>query len=202
MIDYDKQFASKRNKVFLRDGRVIKIFSDSQSANAEAAILREHRNAGLSVPMVITCQDNEIVMEYIRGETIPDFLERITLSKDEAELEKAAQALCDWFVHFYKVVDHRNRKEIRGDVNGRNFLITAGGVVGIDFEERVYGAAEQDVGRLLAFIHTYNFPNDSAQRSFAMSFQNRIISLLNLSLSEIEHYYKLELTAMKERRKP
>ena len=209
------QFKSKRNKVFYRGGRVIKAFADPMGAKAEAETLRRYRDAGLHVPKVFSCCDNLIEMEYIPGDTIPDFLERLEKPSataeiiDEAdrlakirttEIRSAASMLVEWFAQFYKLVDHANSGEIRGDVNGRNFIISHDRIVGVDFEERAYGSIERDIGRLLAFIRTYDLPGESAQRRFARLFCRLAVKRLHLSPDEIRKQYRLEITAMKERR--
>jgi len=242
-------FRSKRNKVYYRDGLVVKVFADQSSADTEAAILRELRGAGLSVPAVLACCDNEIVMEYIEGEPLPDFLERLTaetaktaktaktnamtaddsgrrdveprvadrkdvelgdakqkdaeqgaIERADAELCRAAKRLCEWFLRFYEAVDQAKSGEIRGDVNGRNFIITPDGVVGVDFEERVYGAVEQDIGRLLAFIRAYDLEPIRVKKRFARLFLLEVSKNLRLSVTEVMKRFKMELQAIKKRR--
>jgi len=214
-MENEKQFKSKRNKVYYRDGRVIKEFTDSTGAKAEAETLRHYRDAGLGVPNVISCCNNAIEMEYIPGDTIPDFLERMEKQSGTAEIIEladrsakirtteicfTASMLVEWFAQFYEVVEHVNSGEIRGDVNGRNFIITQDRIVGVDFEDHVYGIIEQDIGRLLAFIRTYDLPGESAQRRFARLFCRLAVNRLYISPDEVRKQYHLEIAAMKERR--
>jgi len=190
-----QQFKSKRNQVFFSGDVVIKRLPTADAAEAEAVRLRALRAAGVDVPEVFGVHDGEITMAYVRGETVPDYLEHPTEAPDAV-----AAALCDWFERFWAAVDHACTGEIRGDVNGRNFIITDGRVVGVDFEERAYGSRERDIGRLLAFIHTYDLPGRRVQRRFATLFYRETLERLGLSAPEVLRQYKLERRAMRTRR--
>jgi len=196
------RFASKRNNVYYRDKRVEKVFSDQARAKAEAELLTEYRRMGADVPLVLACRDNVIEMEFIPGETIPDFLERMSAAPDdwETEIRKVAGYLRDWFVKFYDAVDYRRSSEIRGDVNGRNFIIANGRAVSVDFEERVYGTIEEDIGKLLAYIRTYDLPDGKAQRLLARVFYLLAMESLDFLPEEMIKQYTLELAKMSERR--
>ena len=192
------RFKSKRNEVFLRGGLVVKRRSGPAEAEAEAALLRGYRRAGAAVPRVLGVNGADIVMEYIPGETIPDFLECMEKSPDEGLLREAALGLCLWFEGFYGAV---GGKEIRGDVNGRNFIVTPErAVISVDFEERAFGAPERDIGRLLAFIRAYDPPGTQAKRLFSRLFMDAAAERLGLSASEIIAQFRLELRDMKKRR--
>ena len=191
-------FISKRNQVFLRDGVVIKRVISPARAAAEAELLCEYRNAGVRVPRVLEQRDNEIVMEFIKGETIPDFLARTQI--DDTLLSDAATRLSSWFKCFYAAVNHRQGGEIRGDVNGRNFILSKDDVSSVDFECRAFGTAEQDLGRLLAFIKTYDIVGTRANNRFGLLFYNAVLKDMSLSGQEILRQYRLERLAIKKRR--
>jgi len=197
----ETQFVSKRNKVFNRRGQVVKVFANHESAMLEAELLRKYYNAGLDVPQVLECRKNELIMEYIPGETIPDFLARMEKEPDEEEFRIAARGLCYWLARFYEIVDHAHSGEIRGDVNGRNFLFTKNGVYSVDFEERAYGPIERDIGRLLAFIRTYDFNEAYAKRRLARLFTREAETRLPISKKEVLKHFRVELAEMKKRRK-
>ena len=193
-------FKSKRNQVFLSDGLITKRVSRPESAKAEAEFLRELHRAGVRVPGVIEQCGNEIIMEYLPGETLPDFISRMESAPDEAALHSAARRLCLWFEHFYAAVNHPQSGEIRGDVNGRNFIFMDDSVASVDFEGRVYGAMEQDIGKLLAFIHMYNPAQTSIKRRFVRLFKQAAQEKLGLSGAEICTQYRKERVAMRRRR--
>jgi tRNA A-37 threonylcarbamoyl transferase component Bud32 len=194
-----KRFISKRNDVFLRDGLVVKRLASPEQAVAEAEILFRLYEAGVSVPKVMKQQHNEIIMEHVPGETIPDFLERMGMERDEALLRQTAQRLFLWFKQFYEAVDYGRTGEIRGEVNGRNFIIAENRVVSVDFEGRAFGKAEQDIGRLLAFIRTYDL-GISVKRYFSRLFESAVVEGLGLPPREIHRQYRLERIAMIRRR--
>jgi RIO-like serine/threonine protein kinase len=125
----------------------------------EAAELKRLHEAGVRVPKLIACENNVIKMAYIHGETLPDFLCRMENYPNDSELIKAADSIIKWLDIFYHAVDSSNTGENRGDVNGRNFFWDDGQFWGVDFEERSTGAKEQDIGRLVAFILSYNPPD-------------------------------------------
>jgi tRNA A-37 threonylcarbamoyl transferase component Bud32 len=203
-----KRFISKRNQVFIRDGVVVKRLASAEQAVEEAEILFRLYEAGVSVPRVMKQRHNEIIMEHVPGETIPDFLERMGKARDETLLLQAAQRLFLWFKNFYEAVGYEQTGEIRGDVNGRNFIIAENRVVSVDFEERAFGKAEQDIGRLLAFIRTYNMSYDmskdlslvSVKRHFSRLFESAVVEGLRLPAREIHRQYRLERIAMIRRR--
>jgi len=194
-----KQFISKRNQVFLRDGLVVKRLAGPEQAVEEAENLFRLYQAGVSVPRVLKQMHNEIIMEYVHGETIPDFLERMEAERDEALLRQTAQRLFLWFKQFYEAVDYNRTGEIRGEVDGRNFIIAENRVISVDFEERAYGKAEQDIGRLLAFIRTYDLAV-SVKRHFSRLFESAVLEGLSLPAREIHREYRLERIAMIKRR--
>jgi tRNA A-37 threonylcarbamoyl transferase component Bud32 len=194
-----KRFISKRNQVFLRDGLVVKRLATPEQAVEEAEILFRLYEAGVSVPRVFKQLHNEIVMEYIPGETIPDFLARLETERDEVSLRQAAQRLFLWFKNFYEAVGYERTGEIRGDVNGRNFIIAENRVISVDFGERVFGKAEQDIGRLLAFIRTYDL-GVSVKRHFSRLFESAVLEGLSMPVREIHRQYRLERIAMIKRR--
>ncbi|MDR1802351.1 MAG: hypothetical protein LBQ94_01980 [Treponema sp.] len=194
-----KRFISKRNEVFLRDGLVVKRLAGPEQAVEEAEILFRFYEAGVSVPRVLKQRHNEIIMEYVPGETIPDFLERMGMERDETLLLQTAQRLFLWFKNFYEAVGYEQTGEIRGDVNGRNFIIAENRIVSVDFEERAFGKAEQDIGRLLAFIRTYDL-GVSVKRHFSRLFESAVLEGLGLPAREIHRQYRLERIAMIRRR--
>ena len=206
-------FKSKQNRVYRCRDVVIKQHPGVEGAVAEAVNLRRLREAGVLVPEVLERRGNELVLAYIPGETIPDFLARMEGTPRPGLMVEAADGLCTWFERFYRAVGYPKSGEIRGDVNGRNFILSptspsarrseqAGGisVVGVDFQERAFGAAEQDIGRLLAYVRTYDPPHTQVKRLFARLLWQAVLERLNLSPMEIRGHYRRERGAMGKRR--
>jgi len=192
-----RQFVSKRNEVTLRDGLVYKKTKDPQAAFLEASILRELRGRGVAVPEVLDCRDGVLVMEYLRGEPLPDVIER-----GGYDAGALAGALCDWFGAFYgaAAVPAGTAGESRGDVNGRNFLVRDGRICGVDFEERCFGSRARDAGRLAAFIETYDTRDRESQEALAEAFMRGFAERFGCDMSEILDERELEYAAMRLRR--
>ena len=150
------RFASKRNNVYLKDSIVYKEFCNQEAAKVEEDILVTLRQAQTRVPKVIQRQNNILQLEYIEGITIPDFLVTTSSLKD---CDSIASSIIRWLIDFYRAVNNPLTNEIRGDINGRNFIISKDGIYGVDFEERIYGTIERDIGRLLAYVSTYRVKN-------------------------------------------
>lgn len=188
---------SKRNNVYLKDGLVYKVCLNSDMAIAEGETLSLLKKASVAVPSVLDIKDNTLVLEYIDGMTIPDFLER---EESLGRVEKVSRDIVAWFFSYYKAVEARHISEIRGDVNGRNFIITSNSVYGVDFEERVIGKKETDIGRFLAYIFTYTLPNTKVRDKLYRLLYVQFIELLNLDEQEVINARELELIQMELRR--
>jgi len=187
-------FYSKRNEVFVCDGVAHKRVKNARAAQLEAEILRELHGGGVSVPGVIGCRDNLLILEHLPGAPLPDIIER-----GEYDPTALALALCDWFAGFYAAT---TEGELRGDVNGRNFLYdeVSGKVFGVDFEERCFGPRARDAGRLAAFLATYETTDRAGQASLVDRFIRKFMEYFDCGAEEIAAEYKLELAAMRERR--
>jgi len=172
------RFKSKRNQVELV---VRKTVATLEAANSEADFLRKLAANGVAVPEVLDVRENVLYLQYIEGPTLPDFF-----------CDEAAESLSTWLKDFYNATG-----EIRGDVNGRNFIFSGGKCYGVDFEEHVYGAKEEDAGKLLAFASTYSLPEEKRERFVSVL---RKFLTEGLDIVQVEHFYEKELEAIKKRR--
>ena len=156
-----KVLVSKRNHVYLRDNMVFKEHKNPEAARLEAEFLETLKHKGVAVPTVLKVEKNVLCLEYIKGEPLPDFL----LDQNAiARCGEVAEAIAKWFESFYSAVNHKETSEIRGDVNGRNFIITDSNIVGVDFEEHIFGRRETDLGRLLSYVSFYSYEDTTAQK--------------------------------------
>jgi len=187
------KFFSRRNKVTLRDGLVYKRLASAREASLEAAILRELRGRGVAVPEVLICRNNLMVLEYLPGDPLPDWIERGIYNP-----APLAGALCGWFTAFYAAVPEQSR----GDVNGRNFLYDGAKIYSVDFEERCYGSRPRDAGRLAAFIETYRTHNPERQATLASAFLCGFCKRFGCAMEEVMAERDAELEAIRERRSP
>jgi Ser/Thr protein kinase RdoA (MazF antagonist) len=209
------KFKSRKNDVYLvramnRDGSsmeyVHKIFRSDEAASKEARLLKELRKNGLYVPAVYYTDKSCLIMEYIRGSTLCDKIFDIEKAADKEEVrsEEAAgiiiHELCYWLKSFYTYVKGTDKSRlILGDVNLRNFIFD-GRVCGIDFEEVKTGLVEEDIGRMCAFLLTYNPAFTPWKRRFAVSLLERLSKEINIDRSIVEAEFKKELYSIAERR--
>jgi tRNA A-37 threonylcarbamoyl transferase component Bud32 len=181
----------------LRDGLVYKQVKSPQAAALEASILCELREAGVAVPEVISCRGDLLILEYLPGEPLPDIIER-----GGYDSEAIAAALCGWFAVFYAAVPG----ELRGDVNGRNFLYGRAGrcdgakIYSVDFEQRCHGSIARDAGRLAAFIETYETCDRASQAALSQVFMKDYSERFHCEMNEILAEREMEYVAMRLRR--
>jgi len=162
----DNIFYSRRNRVWLEDGRVHKLILPrgdcpdiNQAARYEAEILKYLRGKNAAVPRVYSADGNLLVIEYIKGVTLTEEIEKIERTEtgdNNLSADALAKNITRWFADFYAAFPGGRT---RGDVNCRNFILTPDSrVFGVDFEELPHGSKETDLGRLTAFILTYDPP--------------------------------------------
>lgn len=144
-------FKSKRNKVLLRHQRVEKIHTLVENAKFEADRLRYLRAKGLAVPKVITLNGKIIIMEYINATPLPDIIDHWEKAPDLVAQKLAMDGVVSWLFKYYEIL----QGESRGDINGRNFLFDGKKIWGVDFEEQATETPLADIGRLCAFILSY-----------------------------------------------
>ncbi|MCL1829809.1 MAG: hypothetical protein FWG21_00085 [Oscillospiraceae bacterium] len=193
-----KQFPSKRNIVYLQDNHVHKQHTVISTLETERVFLHQLKENGVKVPMILDICSNTLVTEYITGQTIPDFLEQSVTATD---CNAVAENLICWLKHFYCAVAYTSTHEIRGDINGRNFIITSDlEIYGVDFENHEYGSIEEDLGRLLAYIDSYYLEDNSAAVMLHSSVLEHAISTFAVDIDDIMSAKQTELAAMQQRR--
>ena len=191
------KFHSKRNCVYRDEDKVYKRFENASEAQTEAAFLRMLLKKGVPVPVILHNDDQVLVMEYIRGVTIPDLL----CGSENPDWHQVAAAVIRWLQSFYDAICHETTGEIRGDVNGRNFIFYAGNVWGVDFEEHTYGTRETDAGRLLAYAATYDVSDESKKIALSNALERQFVDVMKLDRQMITSECKKELLAISQRRK-
>lgn len=160
------RFNSRRNRVYmvrytgkngLRGSFVLKIYERPGNCAKESALLTALRRCGVNVPEVYHADNRCIAMEFVRGETLFDVIDRCEKNQiPPVYVLPIVNGLCAWLKGFYvaagKIYGH---PVARRDVNLRNFIATKDGIYGIDFENCCEGNIEEDVGKLCAFLVTY-----------------------------------------------
>jgi len=195
------RFKSKRNTVLLHDGVVEKHFSTIEAAAFEAGELGRLKAENVHVPEVYALDGAVIKMQYIPGETLPDLIARFENASDLPDIQAVADKIIGWLNEFYRAIDTDTTGEIRGDVNGRNFIFDGACCWGVDFEEKSCGIKAQDIGRLIAFVLTYDPPETSVKVMLANKLLQKAVQVFQIESEEICRHRDLEFGAMAQRRK-
>jgi len=118
-------FPSKKNNVYYFPERkiVIKVFNKRASAEKEYRLLELAVRNNIAVPKPYALDENQLVMEYVNGDSLCDLI-------NAEPLEKYAIALAQWLSAF-----HQRLRISRGDGNLRNYIWHSERVFGVDFEE-------------------------------------------------------------------
>ena len=156
-----RKFFSRRNKVYLvSDGEkqlIYKQYTDAETCAREKTNLEMLASCGLTVPQIEGGADKALLLSYLNGLTYEQVLRKYEqgLLNDE-QAAAAFAALIKWLEKYFVAT----KGALRGDVNLRNFLYLPNQTcVGIDFEDRlINGDISKDIGRILAFIATYEPP--------------------------------------------
>lgn len=142
-----KQFPSRKNKVYLveREGwrLVLKVY-DNDRCRDEAETLRAARQAGIAVPEVMETSDSALLMEFIPGKTVNDYLET-------ASMEEKVLGVAEWLAAFHKAFRSGDEVRLKSDAIFKNFIVSDR-IYGIDFELSRMGMPEVDVGEALAYL--------------------------------------------------
>jgi len=221
------KFKSKRNNVYLYDNMVFKELPNRETALRESEFLEMLLSKDVAVPKVIGIDDNVLCLEYINGVPLPDFLflqkrscenslplkngvlknnvasSNIGTSKKSdiyKQCEQAAKGITKWLDSYYTAVDHASSSEIRGDVNGRNFLITKTGIIGVDFEKHVFGKMETDFGGLLAYVSSYSYYDPTVQNLFYEIMTDCLVKNFYVSRETLLQEKIKELSKIEKRR--
>lgn len=181
------KFSSKKNRVSLENGVVVKRFGDKAALAREAQTLGKLWLAGLGVPALLGGDENSLWLEYIPGRTYADLVESMTAKK--------AEALAFWLREY-----HRLSGGPRGDANLRNFLWTGRECVGVDFEDPPSGGErEADPGRIIAFAATYRPPFSPRKAEGAALILGAFLKTGSCR-EKIREAYLAEISAMNHRR--
>lgn len=195
------EFVSRRNKVLLDNGVVIKKYPSYGIAAFEKHMLNKLKSFGLKVPKVIAAEALEIRMEYIKGQTLLERIENMEAENVGSEQQYLlSNMLSEWFLKYYQAVDHSHTAILRGDVNCRNFIVNDIGIWGIDFEETTTGEKEMDIGRLIAFILTYKPSFTAWKYEFCSLLEGVMCQILSLDRFKLRKYQYIEYENMNRRR--
>ena len=165
LLDLQKErigdmFFSRKNSVFrsLCGERqvVVKVFTNdaADAALKEYSVLETCQTKDVLAPTPIELKEAVIVMEYVEGPTLAEFLDAAwrgsgNRADGHSQIKAVAESLGAWLADFHGAFDYTLS---RGDASIRNFIISCKGVVGIDFEESGEREVIDDLGEACASV--------------------------------------------------
>ena len=154
-----KCFTSNKNTVayvLLNDKpRILKWFVPGLQQNMEiehSVLKKGFSHLSIPTPFEKDTENNVIIMSYITGENICDFLNDPRKIIDEKI--KVVSLLADWLMNFHSFFSSENQFHIRGDANLKNFILSRSHIWGVDFEESRIGKPSEDLATLCVSLLT------------------------------------------------
>ena len=203
-------FTSKKNRVHRVAGipgwgfawGVLKEFADARTADKEAEILRLLRGQ-VAVPAVLGQAGSRLLLEYISGITLADWLEEAEAknpTRITAAVRQRLRQLTDWLRGFYTCLEaSMGHPVIMGDVNLRNFVV-GDRITGMDFEDVRTGQKREDLGTIAAFILMYAPEQTPWKQELVDIWLDMAGAAFSLPRNELADEMARELQAMAMRR--
>ena len=149
---------------------------------------------GGHVPVVIAKGQSALGLEYIAGQTLYEVLEKS--ERDPTSFDAYADALVEFLCGFYAELSGYTY----GDVNLRNFIVAEQGLYGVDLEDVMPGEKAADVGKIAAYMLTYDPAYTQYKRNAEAYFVDRCVDRLHLSRAAVFFEKEKELERMRVRR--
>lgn len=169
-----EKFKSKKNSVHLISCKdnlyVLKKYKDIYKKNKEEEILRLLYNENLNTPKIVMENEDSLVLEYINGITLTDWLLTNEININN-KYDNLIISLVKWIYNYDQLIEkcYPLYKGL-GDVNLRNFLVSNDEIYGVDFEDVGGGCIEQDISGIILYILTYDPPYTQWKIGFAQKF--------------------------------
>lgn len=139
---------SRVNRVWLveTDVRpvVVKRFLSRRGAIEFEALLQA-RKAALNVPYPLWMHENNLVSEYIAGDSCDLMIHKMFD-------QRSVESIGVWLARFHEKMSSDDGTRIMGDAVPSNFINSEGVIWGVDLEEIKYGDPLDDVGQMAAAI--------------------------------------------------
>ncbi|MDM8533725.1 hypothetical protein QUF55_03375 [Clostridiaceae bacterium HSG29] len=209
------KYNSRRNDVYkittLDSTIVLKHFSNMKSNNynmlKEIKIITTLNNNNINVPKILSSTNSFYIMDHISDITLLKYLELSEKKSINNQISEETKIVLTnflkWLNSFYSTLSLSLNKEIiLSDINLRNFLVLSNNEIsGIDFEAIGSGKIIEDLGKICAYILTYN-PTFTDYKYNIISFlENQMISIFNVNPNRLIEEKIKQLTNLKIRRK-
>ncbi len=198
-------FKSRKNRVFRfkRDGglAVAKIYRPDRAslAKVEFDILAKCRERGVSAPDPIALGERTVIMQFVDAENLSDLFDRMLEGKDSGipsteTRELMIQGIASWLHQFHRAM---GGGMARGDSTLRNFLVSQGKIIGLDFEESGGRDPLSDLGEVAANIlgmrptfvpERFELVRELADEYWHFSGADRWTELPSAIADALEHY--------------
>lgn len=146
-LRFISKFPSKKNSVYLVERGekkyILKLYSSDRWEN-EYKVLKSAYDLGLAVPEPIEAKDRAILMQFIEGNTVNDYLG--TDLMNDMVLRVAS-----WLARFHLAFFDNGNVLLKSDAILKNFIVSDR-IYGIDFELSRMGKPEEDVGEAISYI--------------------------------------------------
>ncbi len=154
--------------------------------------------AGLRVPGILAHGNKALCLEYIKGDTLQERLEKC--EKKRVPFDPYIDRLITFLERYYAALPGH----IYGDVNLRNFICAKNGLHGVDIEEARPGNTFVDIGKAAAYILASGKEETEYKQKAASYLIESAGRRLGLDINDIEKEKQKELAAIKapRRRKP
>jgi thiamine kinase-like enzyme len=171
---------------------VYKYFSDGDAWKEYAYL---YLLAGLRVPGILARGNKALCLEYIKGDTLLERLERC--ERKRVPFSAYIDRLLIFLERFYAALPGH----IYGDVNLRNFICAKNGLHGVDIEEARPGDICVDIGKAAAYILTSGQSATEYKHEAAAYLIESAAQRLGLDIEDIEKEKQKELNAIKAPRR-
>lgn len=211
---YNK-FPSKRNQVYLLDledfdgnryQKVFKLHSNKTKLIRETEMLFLLKNSDISVPVIDKVIGNGILMQYVRGPRILDFLEWQEVEHFQYKEPfvkyslSGIHMLIEWMAKFYEITEHLTGKSlILGNASFKNFIIRYD-IFGVSFAEYREGHREEDAGLLCAYALTYDPAYTPWKKKLVQEMVKIMLEKLDLDRPRFASYLNQEIERINKRR--
>ena len=203
---FGSRFFSRKNTIFksVLNAKtvVVKIYPPEAigAAHREFSVLELCQGRGIAAPRPLGFDESTIVMEYVNGPTLAEFLDTTWLSDnavtppDGIGIDAVAAMLGDWLARFHIAFESRI---YRGDANIRNFIIDGSRLVGVDFEESDRGDIMTDLGQACSSVLSMDpmftaekrdFCRSMAEAYFSSIGSTKVNELNDATARALEHY--------------
>jgi tRNA A-37 threonylcarbamoyl transferase component Bud32 len=122
---------------------VLKLY-ESGRWRTEADTLAMALHAGIAVPEVVELKEKALLMNFIPGPAVNDFLEA-------DGMEDMVLAVAGWLAAFHRAFREGEMVRLKSDAIFKNFIVSDR-LYGIDFELSRMGRPEEDAGEALAYL--------------------------------------------------